>query len=66
MMKVYSIWEDAEGDTTLVPGEGPPRFADGRLQAPGAKLVEIFEAATFGEAVVHYLRRQGQTPLTAL
>lgn len=50
-MATFSIWKSDEGDVTLVPGDDPPRFADGRLQARFLIRLKVFEADSWDEAV---------------
>jgi hypothetical protein len=47
---VFSIWEGHHCGIALKQGDGPPMFADGRLQDPDAVAVKVFRAATWNEA----------------
>ena len=47
--QIYSLWE-SEDCCTMIPGEDPPRFIDGRLQDEKAVRIGQFVAISWEEA----------------
>lgn len=58
-LNLYTVWGPNGLADTLVPGPGPPRFADGRLQNEGAELVWHILAASWEDAMTIYHEKQG-------
>ena len=59
-MRVFTAW-GGEGDlfaTTVISGEGPPRFANGTLMEECEQFFWRIEVGSFEEALaIHHLRR---------
>lgn len=68
-MTIYTVWRqrDDDGESfTLIEGEGPPRFSDGRLVEPDAELVCRIEAKSWDEANQRHYDLQGWGPYRPL
>jgi hypothetical protein len=64
MKRLYSAWgkkEKGEADC-LIEGEGPPRFANGKLDTSSLDFYFFIEANTWEEAMAIYHLRQGWEP----
>jgi hypothetical protein len=52
---IYTAWGGDDGFAhTLIPGEGPPRFADGSLQPDCTQLVWTIQADSWDDAKSKY------------
>lgn len=64
MKKMYSVWA-FKGEMlghTLLAGEGPLRFANGKIDEECEERLYTFEAGSREEAMAIYYTRQGWAP----
>ena len=59
-MKTYTAWGTKDGPSTLIEGDGPPRFVDGTRMPHTRTLHATFRAQSWNHATQVYnaLRRE--------
>lgn len=63
MRRIFSAWRSLDGcETTLVGGEGPPRFANGELQPNCEIMLWRIEVGSYEEAAAIHNLRLGLNP----
>lgn len=63
MKRVFTAWRSLDGSqTSLVAGEGPPRFADGALQPDCEVMLWRIEVGSYEEAMAIRNLRLGYEP----
>jgi hypothetical protein len=56
---IYTAWGTDGRPSTLVPGEGPPRFANGEPMDEAAAMIWRIEADSWEEAMQRFYDLQG-------